>query len=72
MHSDLRPDLKKKKKSASEADLQLKAVPRKISGGGDSRLELWVGIIYYLELVGWCIKGQRSGGCFRIQCTFSP
>lgn len=45
--------------------MQLKVVPRKISGGGDSRLELWVGIIYYLGLVGWCIKGQRSGGRFR-------
>lgn len=60
------------KKSASEADLQLKAIPRKISGGGDLRLELWVGIIYYLELAGWCIKGQRSGRCYRNRHTFSP
>lgn len=45
--------------------MQLKAVPRKISGGGDLRLELGVGIIYYLELVGWCIKGQKSDGRFR-------
>lgn len=70
MHSDLWLDFQKK--SASEADLQLKAIPRKISSGGDSRLELWVGIIYYLELAGWCIKGQRSGRCFRNWRTFSP